>query len=74
LKDALQQSADAFITGDVKYHDFFDAENRILFCDVGHYESEVGTKELLGEILTKKFTTFALHLSEWNTNPIRYYK
>jgi dinuclear metal center YbgI/SA1388 family protein len=74
LQDALQQSADAFITGDVKYHDFFDAENRILFCDVGHYESEVGTKELLGEILTKKFTTFALHLSEWNTNPIRYYK
>ena len=74
LRDAMQQNADAFITGDVKYHDFFDAERKLLFCDVGHYESEVGTKELLGELLTKKFTTFALHLSEWNTNPIRYYK
>lgn len=74
LKDALQQGADAFITGDVKYHDFFDADDQLLYCDIGHYESEVGTKELLHELLTKKFTNFALHLSECNTNPIKYYK
>jgi len=74
LHDALQQNADAFVTGDVKYHDFFDAESRLMYCDVGHYESEVGTKELLYDLLTKKFTNFALHLSECITNPIKYYK
>ena len=73
LKDALSQGADAFVTGDVKYHDFFDAEERLLYCDIGHYESEVATKELLYEILSKKFPNFALYLSEIVTNPIKYY-
>lgn len=74
LKDARRQQADAYLTGDVKYHEFFDAEAELLFCDIGHYESEVATKELLYDLLTKKFTTFALYLSEIVTNPIKYYK
>ncbi len=73
LKDALAQKADAFITGDVKYHEFFDAESLLLFCDIGHYESEVGTKELLYDLLTNKFVNFALHLSKTVTNPVKYY-
>jgi len=74
LGDALRANADCYVTADVKYHEFFDAEDKLLFCDVGHFESEVGTKELLFDMLTKKFTNFALHLSDVNTNPIKYYK
>ena len=74
IRSAVHNRADAFVTGDVKYHEFFDAEGRLMFCDVGHYESEVATKELLYDLLTKKFTNFALHLSESVTNPIKYYK
>lgn len=73
LKEAIKNGADVFVTGDVKYHEFFDAESLIMFCDIGHYESEVGTKELLYDLLTKKFTNFALHLSKSVTNPIKYY-
>ncbi|MTI22801.1 Nif3-like dinuclear metal center hexameric protein [Fulvivirga sp. RKSG066] len=72
LKKAISQQADVFITGDFKYHEFFDAEDKIMIADIGHYESEVFTKELLYEILTKKFTTFATNLSEIVTNPISY--
>ena len=73
LKNALQADADAFITGDFKYHEFFDAENRLLIADIGHYESEFFTKELLKDLILKKFTTFAVLLSGINTNPIKYY-
>lgn len=73
LKEAINHEADVFVTGDVKYHEFFDAEAALMFCDIGHYESEVGTKELLYDLLTKKFTNFALHLSKSVTNPIKYY-
>ena len=73
LKEAIKNGADVFVTGDVKYHEFFDAESSLMFCDIGHYESEVGTKELLYDLLTKKFTNFALHLSKSVTNPIKYY-
>jgi dinuclear metal center YbgI/SA1388 family protein len=74
LNDAIRQNADAFVTGDFKYHQFFDAENRLMIADVGHFESEQFTIELLGEILTKKFTNFAVLLTKVNTNPIKYYK
>ena len=57
-----------------KYHDFFDAEDRILVCDIGHYESEIHTKELLMIVLTKKFVNIAVVLSSIHTNPIGYYK
>lgn len=72
IKDALRQGADAFVTADVKYHEFFDAENRLLIADIGHYESEVFTKEIFYDTISKNFTNFAVYLSEVNTNPIRY--
>ncbi|MCD8538461.1 MAG: Nif3-like dinuclear metal center hexameric protein, partial [Leadbetterella sp.] len=73
LGDALAAGADAFITADYKYHEFFSAEGRILIADIGHFESEVFTKDLLVEIISKKITTFATCLSEVNTNPVNYY-
>ena len=73
LGDALRQEADAFVTADFKYHEFFDAENRLVVCDVGHYESEVFTKELLRDELARKFTTFAVKMSETPTNPVHYF-
>jgi len=72
LPDAIRSGADIFVTADYKYHQFFDAENRIVIADIGHYESEQFTSELFYEILTKKFSTFAIHLSKINTNPINY--
>lgn len=73
LADALRAGADAFVTADYKYHEFFDAEGRILIADIGHFESEVFTKDLLVEIISKKITNFATCLSEVNTNPVNYY-
>ncbi len=73
LKDAMRADADIFVTADFKYHQFFDAEKRILIADIGHFESEQFTKELFFEILTKKFSNFAIRLSEVNTNPIKYF-
>ena len=73
LNDAIRQQADVFITADYKYHEFFDADGRILICDIGHYESEVFTKELLQRYLSKKFINFATILSETITNPVNYY-
>jgi dinuclear metal center YbgI/SA1388 family protein len=72
LENAVRSGADVFVTSDFRYHQFFDAENRIVIADIGHYESEQYTSELFYEILSKKFSTFALHLSEINTNPIKY--
>lgn len=72
LNQAISSGADAFVTGDFKYHQFFEAEKKILIADIGHYESEQFTKELFYESLTKKFPKFALRLSEINTNPINY--
>ncbi|TXE07145.1 Nif3-like dinuclear metal center hexameric protein [Seonamhaeicola algicola] len=65
--------ADAFVTADLKYHDFFAAENSILLADIGHYESEQFTKNLLVTYLTKKITNFAVVLSNTNTNPVKYF-
>ncbi|WP_460933420.1 Nif3-like dinuclear metal center hexameric protein [Spirosoma humi] len=73
LPDAIRAGADVFVTADYKYHEFFDAENRISICDIGHYESEVFTKDLISGHLAKKFTTFAVILSETDTNPVRYF-
>ena len=72
IKDALRQQADIFITADLKYHDFFAAEDKIVLADIGHYESEVFTKELFYDIIIKKFTNFAVLKSKVNTNPVRY--
>ncbi len=72
LSKAIRQKADIFITSDFKYHEFFDADNQIIIADIGHYESEQFTKELIFDILSKKITNFAFQLSEVNTNPVNY--
>ncbi|MCP4122690.1 MAG: Nif3-like dinuclear metal center hexameric protein [Bacteroidetes bacterium] len=72
LEDAVRAGADVFITGDYKYHQFFDADSRIVIADIGHYESERYTSELIYGILSQKFGNFALHLSKVETNPINY--
>lgn len=73
LNDAIRQGADVFITADYKYHEFFDADGQLMICDIGHYESEVFTKELILSYLTKKFANFAILLSDVNTNPVQYF-
>lgn len=73
LNSAKRINADIFITGDFKYHEFFDAENEIIIADVGHFESEQFTIELIQEILSKKFTTFAPYLTNRQTNPVNYF-
>lgn len=72
LDDAIRSGADVFITGDFKYHQFFDAENKLVIADVGHYESEQYTMELLQSHLSKKFPNFGVRLTDINTNPINY--
>jgi dinuclear metal center YbgI/SA1388 family protein len=72
IGNAIALKADAYISSDFKYHDFFKAEKQLLLTDIGHYESEQFTKNLLVEYLTKKFTNFAIILSEKSTNPIYY--
>ena len=72
LPKAINRQADVFITGDFKYHDFFEADDRIIIMDIGHYESEVFTKDLIYAELSKKFANIALRLSEVNTNPVQY--
>lgn len=73
IKTALGAGADFYITGDVKYHEFFDAENRMVIADIGHFESEQFTIELLYDILHSKFPTFAVLKSEVKTNPVNYF-
>jgi len=72
LSKAIGAGADVFITADFKYHQFFDAENRLVIADIGHYESEQFTKEIFFETLSEKFPNFAFHFSQVNTNPINY--
>jgi dinuclear metal center YbgI/SA1388 family protein len=71
IKDAKALSADIYITGDVKYHEFFDAENKMIIADVGHYESEQFTKDLIISIIKENFSKFAVLNSEINTNPVK---
>jgi dinuclear metal center YbgI/SA1388 family protein len=73
LSEALRAKADAFVSADFKYHEFFDAEGKLVIADVGHYESEQFTIELLRDIVQEKFPTFALHLTEKSTNPVFYF-
>jgi dinuclear metal center YbgI/SA1388 family protein len=72
LPEALRAGADVFITADFKYHEFFDAEGQLVIADIGHYESEQFTIELLFDIIREKFPNFALHCTEVNTNPVHY--
>lgn len=72
LNNALAAGADIFVTSDFKYHEFFDAEGKLIIADVGHFESEQFTQELLLEFITEKFRNFALRLTSQSTNPINY--
>ena len=73
IPNAISLSCDAFVTSDLKYHEFFDADGKILLADIGHFESEESTKDLLSDIITENFPKFAVRLSETDTNPIRYF-
>ncbi|MEO7992481.1 MAG: Nif3-like dinuclear metal center hexameric protein [Chryseolinea sp.] len=72
LPKAIQAGADIFITSDFKYHEFFDADGKIIIADIGHYESEVFTKDLIVGVLMEKFPSFAINFSKTITNPISY--
>lgn len=73
LKNAINSGADAFITADFKYHEYFDADEKILLVDAGHYETEQFTPEIFYDIVKKKFPTFAIRLSKIKTNPVNYF-
>lgn len=73
LNKALQEQVDAFITSDLKYHDFFEANGRLLIADVGHFESEQATNILFWEVLTKKIPNFAIQITEKSTNSVNYH-
>lgn len=73
ISAAIAVNADVYVTSDLKYHQFYEAEGRILLADIGHYETEQFTKNLLVDYLTKKIPNFAVSLSESKTNPIKYF-
>jgi dinuclear metal center YbgI/SA1388 family protein len=73
LNHAIGCGADVYLTADIKYHDFFNTENKILLVDIGHYESEKFSTEILKDLIIKKFPKFAVRFSETNTNPINYF-
>ncbi|SIN97190.1 dinuclear metal center protein, YbgI/SA1388 family [Epilithonimonas zeae] len=73
IKSAICAKCDAYLTGDVKYHDFFSGEDKMLICDIGHFESEQFVTQQLFEILSEKFTTFAIAKTTIKTNPVNYF-
>ena len=72
IKNAIQSNADVFLTADLKYHNFYEAENQLLLADIGHFESERFTKNYIVDFLKKKIPNFAINFSEENTNPVKY--
>ncbi|MCC8172197.1 MAG: Nif3-like dinuclear metal center hexameric protein [Parabacteroides sp.] len=72
VNEAVAYGADVFITGEAKYNDYYDVDGRILLAVIGHYESEVCTKDIFYDIITKKFPTFTVHFSNVNSNPVKY--
>ena len=72
LNDAIRAGADVFITADFKYHQFFDADGKIVIADIGHFESEQYTMDLFKSLILKNFSTFAVRLTEVSTNPVHY--
>ncbi len=73
ISAAKQANADIFISSDIKYHQFYEAEGQMIIADIGHYETEQFTKNLLVDYLTKKIPNFAVRLAESKTNPINYF-
>jgi dinuclear metal center YbgI/SA1388 family protein len=72
IKNAIQAKADIFLTADLKYHNFYEAENQLVLADIGHFESERFTKNYIVDFLKKKILNFAIIFSEENTNPVKY--
>lgn len=73
LKNAINSKSDVYISADFKYHEFFDAEGKILVADIGHFETEQFTPEIFYEIISNKFPNFATYLTVTNTNPVNYF-
>ena len=73
LNTAKKQGADIFISSDFKYHEYFDADNEIIIADIGHFESEKYTIDLLYDLINNKFSTFAAHCTKIVTNPIKFF-
>lgn len=73
IQEAIRQDADIYITGDLKYHEFFDAERKIILADIGHFESEQYTIELLEELISTQFSELLIHKTSIHTNPISYF-
>src|SRR5690606_34284923 len=71
IKQAISAGCDCFLTADLKYHNYYEAEGKLLLADIGHYESERYTKNYIVEYLTEKIPNFAIILSETNTNPVK---
>jgi dinuclear metal center YbgI/SA1388 family protein len=74
LPAALDQQAQVYVSADFKYHEFFEADDRILIADIGHFESEQFTIELLFDLISNNFSNFAAHYTKLNTNPVKYFK
>lgn len=74
IGDAIRSKADAYVTSDIKYHEFFDAEDKLLLCDVGHFESEISTLDIFYDRIKEKFPNFAVIFCTLSTNPIQYFK
>lgn len=72
LEEAIAKGADLFLTGDIKYHQFFDVKNDIILVDIGHFESEHHIKDLFFDIVSKINSKFAIHFSDYKINPIKY--
>jgi putative NIF3 family GTP cyclohydrolase 1 type 2 len=72
LSEAIAYGADVFLTGEVKYNDFYDVEDKILLAVAGHYETEVCTKDIFFDVISEKFPTFAVQISSTNSNPVKY--
>jgi dinuclear metal center YbgI/SA1388 family protein len=74
IANVLSAAADFFVTADIRYHEFFEAEGKLVMADIGHYESEQYTTDLLFDAILKKFPNFAVLKAGVATNPIHYYK
>lgn len=72
IPNAVSYGADAFITGEARYNDFYDVEDKLLFAVVGHYESEICTKDIFFDVISKKYTNFAVYKSSFDSNPVKY--
>jgi putative NIF3 family GTP cyclohydrolase 1 type 2 len=73
LQEAIASGAQCFVSADLKYHDFFNADGHIIMADIGHYESEKCVLSIFYELLTKKFPNFALQITKTGLNPVCYY-